>query len=885
MQNEKIKTPNDGATTSEVDFITKAVSKQERIEMAKEFLKKLYSNLPPNTNQYAYLWVSSAKNEKKLTLPFKVEERFFEEVAQDAVKFNDRDYNVFIGVNSSATATDTIHRAKKEEISLQTAIVADIDIQSSWHVGEKYPANFDTAKSFLPFEPSILVDSGGGLHSYILLKNPIEFSQNEERDFAVSRNKTYIEMIRQNAGKYAGAVDGVHDLPRVLRLPGTYNLKNGRQNAPLCKVVSTGDSYTLENLRELIKPKVIIPVENSLIKPSFSDTDIYNTNLKNNSKIENPVADSANKTFDDSAEYNCYRALKMLEKIPCSQQTYGDWVAVGMILKNNGNTCADWERWSKTDSARFKVGECSEKWKTFQENGGLTIATLHYFARALYGYSEKETYREYHADKQADEGANSQENDEYKLTTEEKKSLFSFANTDLGNASRLENFCGRDIRFLTDSCRWLTYQQNLWKDGGKDNSAILPYALKLSKIISANAENENDKKLSRQWQMKKTFSASIEVLKGFESIRITEQDLNNHKNLLCCQNGIVDLQTGKLNQHDSKLLITQMINAEYRAGYRNSKVDKFLREVLPDENTLQALLRFLGYCLTGEVSEEKALFIHGEGGNGKSVTTKTLLTLFGDYACGFPIESILTQPRFKDGDSATPAFAKLQWRRLSISEEIPAGRKLDYAKFKILTGGDALPIRKLFQDATEIKNPTHKMIFSGNHLPELDDTHDAGILRRWIQIKFEQDFTQNPDTTLKNFLQTPDALSALLNILVKNAVEWYKDGLIISEKMNQDRENYFAENDFVAEFISEFCERDSQKSIKLKEFTDKLKKEYPSETTGLTSKTLAKMIERIPYVTKRRMTKGNTLFGIGWLDTQELNFDGEPVDDNNISTI
>ena len=460
--------------------------------------------------------------------------------------------------------------------------------------------------------------------------------------------------------------------------------------------------------------------------------------------------------------------------------------------------------------------------------------------------------------------------DSSKLTKEEKFELFKYPQTDLGNADRLKTYCGQNIRFLTDSCRWLTYQKNIWQDGGRDNSAILPYALKLSQIISNNTDedNETEKKLSRQWQMKKTYGNSIEVLKGFDSIRITEQDLNTHKNLLCCQNGVVDLQTGKLYQHDSKYLMTQMINAEYRADYRNDRVNKFLHEVLPDEETLQALLRFLGYCLTGETREHKALFIHGEGGNGKSVTTKTLLTLFNDYGCSFPIESILTQPRIKDADSATPAFAKLQWRRLSISEEIPAGRKLDYAKFKILTGGDALPIRKLFQEATEIKNPTHKMIFSGNHLPELDDTHDAGILRRWLQIKFEQDFTKNPDTTLQNFLQTKDAMAALLNILVENAMAWHKDGLIISEKMNQDREKYFAENDFVTEFISEFCERGGMLSVSRKDLLSELRTEYPSETKGKSDRELTSLTAKIDGITYKRGGKdgGNKFFGIALRD-------------------
>ena len=161
------------------------------------------------------------------------------------------------------------------------------------------------------------------------------------------------------------------------------------------------------------------------------------------------------------------------------------------------------------------------------------------------------------------------------------------------------------------------------------------------------------------------------------------------------------------------------------------------------------------------------------------------------------------------------------------------------------------------------------MIFSGNHLPELDDTHDAGILRRWIQIKFEQDFTgSNCDNSLKEFLSTSDALSALLNILVENAISWHKDGLIISEKMNQDREKYFAENDFVTEFISEFCERGGMLSVSRKDLLSELRTEYPSETKGKSDRELTSLTAKIDGITYKRGGKdgGNKFFGIALRD-------------------
>lgn len=605
------------------------------------------------------------------------------------------------------------------------------------------------------------------------------------------------------------------------------------------------------------------------------------------SKAENKKSD---KNFDlkffSDSDYDSARALKMIERIDVSKLSDSEWLAFMSACKNRNIDYSIVDAKNVQDSSRYNSQENFQRWQSLNDPS-FDIETLHGLAKR-FGYIEKDVYHEWHEDhsekivnladdNRADGQANSnKKSNARQLSKEEKFALFSLPHTDLYNASRLSLFYGDKIRFLTDSHKWYTYHKNIWIDGGKENSAILPFARDLAFTISANVdekdETDTEEKLAKMWQKRKTYANAIEILKGTDEILITEQDLNTHLNLLNCKNCVVDLETGKSYPHDSKLLMTQCINAEYRAGYRNERVDKFLSEILPDEETLQALLRFLGYCLTGDISEEKALFIHGRGGNGKSVTTKTLLNLFADYACGFPIESILTQPYTKDADAATPAFNKLQWRRLAVAEEIPAGRKLDYAKFKILTGGDALPIRKMYQEGTEIKNPVHKMIFSGNHLPELDDAHDAGILRRWLQIRFEQDFTKNPDTTLKKFLQTNDALSALLNILVENAVAWYKDGLLISEKMEKNKTAYFAANDFIAEFISEYCERNNSACVSRQEFLKRLKTEYPNETRGKSDQELTSVIVKVDGIRYKRGTGGRyKFFGVSFREGYQEN--------------
>ena len=258
--------------------------------------------------------------------------------------------------------------------------------------------------------------------------------------------------------------------------------------------------------------------------------------------------------------------------------------------------------------------------------------------------------------------------------------------------------------------------------------------------------------------------AAIKTLRGIVSVRITSDDLNRHNNLLNFKNGVVDLQTGKFyDDVDPKLLITQQCNAIFRPDYRNETIDKFLRDILPDEPTRAALIRFLAYATTGECSEERALFCNGDGGNGKGTLTKTTLLLFGSYATTLKTSAVLLTGRTQDAGAATTELNPLEDCRLAIVEELPQGGKLDVAKFKNLTGGDLIPIRRLHH------------ILSGNYLPELSDTRDPGLLRRLMNIHFTQSFIgdkRNPH--LKEQLASADALSGFLSLIVNDAKLWYR---------------------------------------------------------------------------------------------------------------
>ena len=55
----------------------------------------------------------------------------------------------------------------------------------------------------------------------------------------------------------------------------------------------------------------------------------------------------------------------LLAYVDPARLTYQEWINVGMALKHEGYTAADWDAWSRRDPARYHPGECFRKWETF----------------------------------------------------------------------------------------------------------------------------------------------------------------------------------------------------------------------------------------------------------------------------------------------------------------------------------------------------------------------------------------------------------------------------------------------------------------------------------------------------------------------------------------
>jgi len=134
-------------------------------------------------------------------------------------------------------------------------VCADDCPKGHHHVTLPLPPDTDAARQILATaglpEPTMWINSGGGLYPWHLLDQPHTITAADYDDIVTlsTRWQLVIEAAARSLGWHYGR--GVGDLARVLRIPGTVNRKAGL--ARPCEIVeASGTTYTLDDLATLL---------------------------------------------------------------------------------------------------------------------------------------------------------------------------------------------------------------------------------------------------------------------------------------------------------------------------------------------------------------------------------------------------------------------------------------------------------------------------------------------------------------------------------------------------------------------------------------------------------------------------------------------------------
>jgi len=262
-------------------------------------------------------------------------------------------------------------------------------------------------------------------------------------------------------------------------------------------------------------------------------------------------------------------------------------------------------------------------------------------------------------------------------------------------------------------------------------------------------------------------------------------------------NGVLGISTGEFMPHSKEFAFKYVLPYDYDPEARAKIFPKFLAGITcNDKDLAETLKEFMGYCLSGDDCKgAKALFLEGSGNNGKSTFIKVLKALAGPKN--------YTTISLKDLGSMERLHA-LDGSLFNIAEETP-DRVADSNAFKNLVDGGEVDVRRLYADNYRIQNRA-KLVFTCNNLPETFDT-SKGYARRLLLAPFEADFSkelEDKDMDLKLMSELP----AIFNEVLAAYKRFLDNGKRFTESENSKKElkKYLEDNDPIAQWFNERVE-------------------------------------------------------------------------------
>ncbi|GAX85371.1 hypothetical protein CEUSTIGMA_g12789.t1 [Chlamydomonas eustigma] len=312
--------------------------------------------------------------------------------------------------------------------------------------------------------------------------------------------------------------------------------------------------------------------------------------------------------------------------------------------------------------------------------------------------------------------------------------------------------------------------------------------------------------------------------------------LDSIPHLLGVKNGVVDLRDGKLRPREPEDLIYSVVDCEYDPLASVELFDRTILQIMAgSEQMARYLQTLLGYGITGEVSEEIFVVFNGAGRNGKGVITQCLSMILGNMFVDMNVGLICSaQNKIANEDAE---LHKLLGARIALFKESGDGNMLRKERVQLMSGGDGIPCRRLYCDATTLK-PHHLCILETNTMPTIDQVIPS-IMQRLICIPFPVTFrslspgeewsatVQPRDNDLKSKLR--DQKKAILKWLVQGAVRWYATKDLRTNAPLAVREfttSYLAEQDLVNVFIDEECVVDGGAKVSAVEFIKRFQDWY-----------------------------------------------------------
>lgn len=693
-------------------------------------------------------------------------------------ELNKNGYEAYFTVNGFKGAPD----AKKENCTSINSFFIDID-------GRKDASELEEIKKRLM--PTFILETKNGYHIYWVLDEAIykEDMEHEAWDAVVAR----WERIEQSIVNILKADPVVKDLTRIMRIPDTYYwkksgdaYKKGIEFAPF-KIKGIhkqeGACYTMDAIEEAFPP-----TESAV--PAFPKTQEGEQMAKFADAEKKAFFDAVNKAYPLEERPSFQRLLNGADDsvLPRENCANNALLVTASLMRQAG--------WSKAKALEhFKeVGwHGIEKERGGQQEIQNTVNSAY---RSGYTYSYKNEFIAFNMTPDEQRKIQEAYTAVQKLRKDTDKVRFS--NYEYEIRSRYPHLKKNEIGIL------FNYDSGVYKMMTDLEVANIIYQMLFEDMLWG-------------YRTKRNVADKVAALLSIVPDLILTNDKGDWFNV---RNGLLQLSSGVLHPHTPDFISLVQSPVSYDptaiAPRWMESLDAWMRGPESAQKTLM-LQQFAGYLLTSSMVYAKALFLVGDGGNGKSTFADTISMVVGEQGTSrIDLEDLY----------GTFGMKGLIGKRLNVIEEV-GGNYYQSHKLKKLVSGESLTINMKFKDQFKF-TPEAKFIFAVNMMPRVDDSSTA-TERRICVVQFNNNFRDNPNVMLRfSDGLLAQELSGILNWMLEGYRSLIKAGAFErTQEQVQTLAEYREENSSVDGFIGE-CLTFSPQAV---ETTQKIYGEYKDYCT------------------------------------------------------
>ena len=260
--------------------------------------------------------------------------------------------------------------------------------------------------------------------------------------------------------------------------------------------------------------------------------------------------------------------------------------------------------------------------------------------------------------------------------------------------------------------------------------------------------------------------------------------------LLCFDNGVVDLRTGQLlGPAKPDMGITKAVPHPFDPNADTSMFEAFIHSIFPPAcyEDSQEIIDFYqiwrGYSVTGFNDLAKCLFCTGRGKNGKSVFNTLDRMTFGTELYTSMSMNALRQEEGGNND----ALYRARFHRMVGISEMNNDRHVNEQVFKMITGGDPLDVKAKYKEEESVIFIC-KMTCFVNDMPLFSQQENFTLRRRIWNIPLRAQFLTEAErnSSLAKSLKDQDrehwifpadpSLNQRLHFMVPGYIRWVVEG-------------------------------------------------------------------------------------------------------------